>query len=72
VLDATFIQTDDSGKQLAKVQETVQALSPETQTDIVRFARSMKLIKGAVLLHITIRNQATNRAGYIAIPIERQ
>ena len=72
VLDATFTQTDDSGKQLAKIQETVRAPSPETQTGMVRYARALKLIDGAVLLHIRIRDQATNRVGSIAIPIERQ
>lgn len=72
VLDATFTQSDDSGKQLAKVQETVRMLSPETRTGMVPYARTMKLIKGAVLLHVRIRDQATNRVGSIAIPIEKQ
>jgi hypothetical protein len=30
------------------------------------------LINGAVLLHIRIRDQATNRVGSITIPIEKQ
>jgi len=30
-LDATFTQTDDSGKQLAKIQETVRVPSPESK-----------------------------------------
>jgi len=72
VLDATFTQTDDSGKQLAKIQETVRVPSPETQTDMIRYACAMKLINGAVLLHIRIRDQATNRVGSITIPIEKQ
>jgi hypothetical protein len=72
VLDATFTQTDDAGKQLAKVQETVRVPSPETPTGMVQYARDMKLINGAVLLHITIRDQATNRAGSVAIPIAKQ
>jgi VWFA-related protein len=72
VLDATFTQTDSSGKQLAKIQETVRAPSPETQTDMVRYARALKVINGAVLLHIRIRDQATNRVGSITIPIEKQ
>jgi hypothetical protein len=72
VLDATFTQTDDSGKQLAKVQETVRAPWPETQTGMVRYARALKLSNGAVLLHIRIRDQATNRVGSITIPIEKQ
>jgi VWFA-related protein len=71
-LDATFTQTDSSGKQVAKIQETVRVPSPETQTDMVRYARAMKLINGAVLLHVRIRDQATNRAGSITIPIEKQ
>jgi hypothetical protein len=69
--DATFTQTDASGKQLAKIQETVRVPSPETQADMVRYTRAMKLINGAVLLHIRIRAQATNRAGSITIPIEK-
>lgn len=69
VLDATFLQTDASGKQLAKVQETVQVPSPATQTDMVRYARGLTLTKGAVLLQVRIRDQATNRTGSIAIPI---
>jgi len=72
VLDATFTQTDDSGKQLAKIQETVRVLPPETPTEIVPYSRTLKLINGAVLLHIRIRDQATNRAGTIAIPIRKQ
>jgi hypothetical protein len=69
--DATFTLTDDSGKQLAKLQETVRVPSPETPTDMVRYARAMKLVKGAVLLHIRIFDQGTNRAGSISIPIEK-
>ena len=72
VLDATFAQIDSSGKQLAKVQETVQVPSPETQTDIVRYSRALKLSKGAALLRIGIRDPATGRAGSIAIPIGPQ
>jgi len=72
LLDATFTQTDDLGKQLATVQETVRAPSPKTQTEMVRFSRALKLINGAVLLHIRIRDQATNRAGSITIPIGKQ
>ncbi len=72
MLDATFTQTNGVGKQLARIQETVRAQAPETQTDMVRYARAMKLINGAVFLHITIRDQATNRAGSITIPIEQQ
>jgi hypothetical protein len=72
VVEATFTQTDDSGKQLAKVQETVRVPAPETQTDMVRYVRALKLISGALLLHIRIRDQATNRVGSITIPIEKQ
>jgi len=39
---------------------------------MVRFSRSLKVINGAVLLHIRIRDQATNRIGSIAIPIEKK
>jgi VWFA-related protein len=72
VLDATFTQTNDSGKQLAKIEETVRSSSPETQTGMVRYSRALKLSNGAVLLHIRIRDQATNRAGSITIPIEKE
>lgn len=72
MLDATFIRTNDSGKELAKIQETLRVPSPETPADMVRYARAMKLINGAVLLHIRICDQATNRVGSLAIPIEKQ
>ena len=72
MLDATFIQTNASGKQLAKIEETVRVRAPETQTDMVRYARALKLSNGAVLLHIRIRDQATNRAGSLAVPIGKQ
>ena len=71
VLDATFTQTDDSGRQLAKIQETVRVRVPESPTEMVAYSRVLKLINGAVLLHIRIRDQATNRAGTIAIPIDK-
>jgi hypothetical protein len=71
VLDATFIQTNDDGKQLAKIQETLRLPSAETQTDMIRYTRALKLTRGAVVLHIEIRDQATNRTGSIAIPVER-
>jgi hypothetical protein len=69
VLDATFSQTDGRGKQLAKVQDSVGVPAPETPSDMVPYGRTLKRINGAVLLHITIRDQATNRAGSIVIPI---
>ena len=69
VLDATFTQTDDSGKQLAKVQDTVRLSLPETPTEMVAYSRALKMINGAVLLHIRIHDRATNRVGTIAIPI---
>ena len=71
MIDATFTQTDDSGKLLAKIEETVRVPSPGTQTDMVPYARALKLSNGAVLLDITIRDQATNRVGSITIPIEK-
>jgi hypothetical protein len=72
LLDAAFVQTNDAGKQLAKVQETVRAPSPEAQTGMVRYSRAIKLANGAVLLRVTIRDQATNRVGSIAIPLEKR
>jgi VWFA-related protein len=72
MVEATFTQTDDSGKQLAKVEDTVRVPSPETPTGMVPYTRALKLANGAVLLHITIRDQPTNRVGSIAIPIEKQ
>jgi hypothetical protein len=71
VLEATFTQTDDSGKQLAKVQESVRVPSPGSRTEMVRYGRVLKAVHGAVLLHIRIRDEATNRVGSIAIPIGR-
>jgi VWFA-related protein len=68
-IDATFTQTDDSGKQLAMIQETVRVPAPETQTEMVPYTRALKLANGAILLHVRIRDQATNRVGSIAIPI---
>ncbi|HTW67616.1 MAG TPA: VWA domain-containing protein [Bryobacteraceae bacterium] len=72
VLDATFTQTGVSGKQLAKFQDTVRVSAPETPTEMVPYSRALKLISGAILLHIRIRDQATNRVGTIAIPIGKQ
>jgi len=72
LLDVTFTQTDGSGKQLSRVQETVPAPAPETQSDMVRYSRTLKLSNGAALLHVRIRDQATNRAGSLAIPIGKQ
>ena len=72
MLDATFTQTDESGKQLAKIQETVRVAAPETQTDMVPYTRAMKLSKGAALLQIRIRDQATNRAGSVTVPIGKK
>jgi len=69
VIDATFTQTDDSGKQLAKIEETVRVPSPEAPTDMVPYTRALKLANGAILLHVRIHDQATNRVGSIAIPI---
>jgi hypothetical protein len=70
-IELTFTQTDDSGKQLAKMLETVRTPAPETRAEMVRFSRAMKLNSKAVLLHIRIRDQASNCAGSIAVPIEK-
>jgi VWFA-related protein len=72
LIDETFIETDDSGRQLAKMQETVPVPAPGKQDETVRYTRSVKLAKGAVLLHITVRDQATKRVGSLAIPISKQ
>jgi VWFA-related protein len=69
VIDATFTQTDNSGKQLAKIEETVRVPSPDAPTDMVPYTRALKLANGAILLHVRIHDQATNRVGSIAIPI---
>ena len=61
MLDATFIRTNDSGKELAKIQETLRVPSPETPADMVRYARAMKLINGAVLLHQDLRSGNESR-----------
>jgi hypothetical protein len=68
-IDATFIQTDDSGKQLAKTEETVRLPAPDTKTGMIPYNRALKLANGAVLLHVRIRDAATNRVGSIAIPV---
>jgi hypothetical protein len=39
---------------------------------MVPYSRVLKLNNRAVLLHIRIRDQATDRVGTIAIPIEKQ
>jgi VWFA-related protein len=71
-IDETFIETDDSGRQLAKVQETVPVPAPGLQDEMLRYTRSIKLIRGAVQLHITIRDPATKKSGSLAIPITKQ
>ena len=71
-IDETFSQTDDSGRQLAKIQETVPVASPGVQGEMLRYTRSIKLARGAALLHITVRDPATNRSGSLAIPITNQ
>jgi hypothetical protein len=72
VIEAAFAQAAASGKELAKVEETVRVPSPETQTEMVRYSRVVKLVKGVALLHVTIRDPETNRAGSIVIPIGKQ
>jgi VWFA-related protein len=69
LLDETFTETDDSGKQLAKVQETVTVPSTTTPLDMIRYTRPVRLVKGAALLRVTIRDQGTNRIGTLAIPV---
>ena len=71
-LDATFTQTDEAGKELAVAQETVRAAAPETQSGMIPYVRSLKLSKGAVLLQIRIRDQATNRTGSVTVPMGRK
>jgi len=72
LIDETFIETDDSGRQLAKIQETLPLAAPGTQDEMIRYTRSIKLARGAALLHITVRDPATKRAGSVAIPIGKQ
>ena len=71
-LDATFTQTDESGKELATIQEMVRAAGPETQSGMIPYTRTMKLSNGAALLQIRIRDQATNRAGSVTVPIGKK
>jgi VWFA-related protein len=71
LLDETFTETDDSGKQLAKIRETVPVSSTPTRFEMIRYTRSVKLAKGAALLRVTIRDQGMNRTGTLAIPIGR-
>jgi len=72
LIDETFLETDDSGRQLAKIHETVPIPAPEAQDEMLRYTRSIKLARGAALLHITVRDPATKRAGSVAIPIGKQ
>jgi hypothetical protein len=65
-------ETDDSGKQLARVQETVPVLSTATPQDMIRYTRPVGLAKGAALVRITVRDRATNRVGTLAIPMGKQ
>jgi hypothetical protein len=69
LLDTTFSETDYSGKQLVKVQETFRASSAIGAQEMIRVARTVALAKGAVLLRVTIRDQGTNRVGAVVIPI---
>lgn len=69
LLDDTFAETDYSGKQVAKVEETVTVSSTTTPQEMIRFTRAIALAKGAALLRVTIHDQSTNRVGTLAIPI---
>lgn len=71
IIDETFTETDGSGKPIAKIRETVPVASFAQRDGMIRYIRSVKLAKGAVLLHITIRDQATKRVGSLIIPIVR-
>ncbi len=71
-VDETFIQTDDSGRQLAKTQETMPVPPSGKQDEMLRYTRSIKLARGAALLHITVRDPATKRSGSLAIPLAKQ
>jgi hypothetical protein len=71
-VDATFTQTDEAGKELATIQEVVREARPETQSDTIPYIRTMKLSKGTVLLQIRIRDQATNRAGSVTVPVGKK
>lgn len=70
-LDATLTETDYSGKELAKVRETVSASAAGTPEEMIRFTRSIAAAKGAALLHVTIRDQSTGREGTVVIPVEK-
>ncbi|HXE63596.1 MAG TPA: VWA domain-containing protein [Bryobacteraceae bacterium] len=72
MIDETFTETDGSGKQLAKIQETVPVPAPGAQDEVVRYTRAVKLVKGSALLHVTIRDQATKRTGSLVIPIQKR
>jgi VWFA-related protein len=66
VLDVTFTQTDMLGKQVSKVQDTLRAAGDKAMAP---FDRVLKMAGGAVLLHITVYDRATNRVGTISLPI---
>jgi VWFA-related protein len=71
MIDETFTETDGSGKQLAKIHETVPVAPPGGQDEMVRYTRAVRLAKGAALLHVTVRDQATTRVGSLTIPIAK-
>jgi len=45
--------------------------APDAQDEMLRYTRSIKLARGAALLHITVRDPATKRASSLAIPIAK-
>ncbi len=69
VLDETFTETDVNGRPLANIQETVSVAPSATPHEMIRSTRTVAFTKKAVLLHITIRDQATGRVGTLAIPL---
>jgi VWFA-related protein len=69
VIDETFIETDFTGKQLAKVDTTSRLFPPGSQQDMIRDTHTFKLAKNATFLRILIHDETTNHTGTLTIPL---
>jgi VWFA-related protein len=67
-VDETFVETGANGALLGKVEESLQFHPPPAE-QTARYARTIKLPKGAVLLKIVVRDKATGHIGSLSIPL---
>jgi len=67
-VDETFVETGANGALLGKVEESLQFHPPPAE-QTARYARTIKLPKGAVLLKIVVRDKATGHIGSLTIPL---